>query len=205
MAALVVLQRKGRVLDAMTDAFAAVRRRVDDSRGRTLLDQLNSTTARLARVALNAPDGASDDERRRAIGELEAEKERLEVELGAHSGELGARIQPVTLEGVQAALPEDAALLEFAVFRPFDPSVEANDRYGPPHYAAYVLRKHAAPRGVDLGPAAAIDRAIDALRQAVRDRTRADVKIHGRACWFRLMVDSISCRSRRLSTSMADI
>jgi CHAT domain-containing protein/Tfp pilus assembly protein PilF len=183
LAALVVLQRKGRVLDAMTDAFAAVRRRVDDSRGRTLLDQLNSTTARLARVALNAPDGASADERRRAIGELEAEKERLEVELGAHSGELGARIQPVTLEGVQAALPEDAVLLEFAVFRPFDPRVEANDRYGPPHYAAYVLRKHAAPRGVDLGPAAAIDRAIDALRQAVRDRTRADVKARGRALY----------------------
>ncbi len=183
LAALVVLQRKGRVLDAMTDAFAAVRRRVDDNRGRTLLDQLNSTTARLARVALNAPDGVSADERRRSIGELEAEKERLEVELGAHSGELGARIQPVTLESVQAALPEDAALLEFAVFRPFDPGVEANDRYGPPHYAAYVLRKDAAPRGVDLGPAAAIDRSIDALRQVVRDPTRPDVKARGRALY----------------------
>ncbi len=197
LAALVVLQRKGRVLDAMTDVFAAVRRREDDSRGRALLDQLNSTTARLARLALNAPDGASADERQRSIGELETEKERLEVELGAHSGELGARIQPVTLEGVQAALPEDAALLEFAVFRPFDPSVEANDRYGPPHYAAYVLRKNAAPRGVDLGPAAVIDRAIDALRQAVRDRTRADVKIHGHALYDLLV--------RPLHTSSADV
>ena len=34
LAALVVLQRKGRVLDAMTDTFSAVRRSVDDSGGR---------------------------------------------------------------------------------------------------------------------------------------------------------------------------
>ena len=196
LAALVVLQRKGRVLDAMTDAFAAVRRRLDDTRGRALLDQLNITTARLARLALNAPDGASADQRQRSIVELETEKERLEVELGAQSGELGARIQTVTLESVQAALPENAALLEFAVFRPFDPGVEANDRYGPPHYAAYVLRKNATPRGVDLGPAAAIDREIDALRQAVRDPTRPDVKARGRALYDLLV--------RPLQTSYGD-
>ena len=196
LAALVVLQRKGRVLDAMTDAFAAVRRRVDDHRGRTLLDQLNSTTARLARVALNAPDGGSADERRRSIGELEAEKERLEVELGAHSGELGARIQPVTLEGVQAALPEDAALLEFTVFRPFDPGVEANDRYGPPHYAAYVLRRNAAPRGVDLDLLPQSIRRSMRCAQAVRDPTRPDVKARGRALYDLLV--------RPLQTSYRD-
>ena len=182
LAALVVLQRKGRVLDAMTDTFAAVRRRVDDSGGRALLDQLNGTTARLARLVLNAPDGASADDRQRSIGELETEKERLEVELAAHSGELRAQLQPVTLDAVQAAIPDDAALLEFAIFRPFDPkAVTDADAYGPPRYAAYVVRGNAAPRGVDLGPAAAIDRAVDLLRQAVRDRTRRDVKVHARA------------------------
>ena len=184
LAALVVLQRKGRVLDAMTDAFSAVRRRADDGGGRALLDQLNSTTARLARLALNGADDGSADQRQRAIGELEAEKERLEVELGAYSSELRAQIQPVTLEGVQAALPEDAALLEFAIFRPFDPTIEVNaDAYGPPHYAAYVVRKNVAPRGVDLGPAAGIDQAIDVLRHAVRDRTRTDVNAHARAVY----------------------
>ena len=184
LAALVVLQRKGRVLDAMTDAFSAVRRRVDDGGGRSLLDQLNSTTTRLARLALNAADDGAADQRQRAIGELEAEKERLEVALGAYSGELRAQIQPVTLEAVQSALPEDAALLEFAIFRPFDPTIETNaDAYGPPHYAAYVVRKHAAPRGVDLGPASAIDQAVARLRQALRDRTRTDVNAHARAVY----------------------
>jgi CHAT domain-containing protein/Tfp pilus assembly protein PilF len=184
LAALVVLQRKGRVLDAMTDAFSAVRRRVDDGGGRSLLDQLNSTTTRLARLALSAADDGAADQRQRAIGELEAEKERLEAELGTYSGELRSQIQPVTLEAVQSALPEDAALLEFAIFRPFDPAIEVNaDAYGPPHYAAYVVRKHPAPRGVDLGPASAIDQAVARLRQALRDRTRTDVNAHARAVY----------------------
>ena len=43
------------------------------------------------------------------------------------------------------------------------------------------------PQGVDLGPAAPIDRAIEALRQAVRDRTRTDVSTHARAVHDLLM------------------
>jgi CHAT domain-containing protein len=198
LAALVVLQRKGRVLDAMTDAFAAVRRRVDDTRGRPLLDQLNNTTARLAQVALNATGGTPADSRLRSIAELEAEKERLEIELGALSGELRAQVQPVTLEAVQAALPEEAALLEFAIYRPFDPTVLASsEAYGPPHYAAYVVRRNAPPRGIDLGPAVAIDQAIVALRQAVRDRTRTDVNERARAVFDLLL--------RPLHASVADV
>jgi CHAT domain-containing protein/Tfp pilus assembly protein PilF len=198
LAALVVLQRKGRVLDAMTDAFAAVRRSVDGGAGRALLDQLNSTIAGLARLALNAAADGSAGQRQRAIAELEAEKERLEVQLGEYSSELRAQIQPATLEGVQAALPEDAALLEFAIFRPFDPKAELNaDAYGPPHYAAYVVRKDAAPRGVDLGPTAAIDQAIGVLRQAVRDRTRTDVNAHARAVYEVLL--------RPLRTAYGDV
>ena len=78
--------------------------------------------------------------------------------------------QAVTLEAVQAAMPEESALVEFAVFRPFDPKAERNaDAYGPPHYAAYVVRKHGPPVGRDLGPSKAIDEIIDALRQALRD------------------------------------
>ena len=68
----------------------------------------------------------------------------------------------MTLDAVQAALPRDAALVEFAIFRPFDPRAERNaESYGPPHYAAYVIRKNAKPLGWDLGPAAAIDESID--------------------------------------------
>src|SRR6185369_8228064 len=94
-----------------------------------------------------------------------------------HSAELRSHIRPVTLEGVQAAIPDDAVLVEFAVFRPFDPKAERNaEAYGPPHYAAYVVRKNGPPVGRDLGEAPAIDKMFDALRLAMRDPARTDLK-----------------------------
>jgi CHAT domain-containing protein/Tfp pilus assembly protein PilF len=181
LAALVLLQRKGRVLDAMIDTSSAVRRLIANTIDQGLLDQLNATTAELAGLALKAPDAARSEARLSAIGALEVKKERLEAELAEHSAEFRAQMQPVTLEAVQASMPDDAALLEFAVFRPFDPRAERNaDAYGPPHYAAYVVRKLVAPVGLDLGVASTIDHAIDAFRQALRDPTRTDLRARAR-------------------------
>jgi CHAT domain-containing protein len=188
LAALVVLQRKGRVLDAMTDSFAGARQRVADAGDRALLDQLNSTTTQLAQLALNAPAQARQDDRPRAIKELETRKERLEVELGERNAEFRAQRQPVTLEAVQAAMPDGAVLLEFAIFRSFDPNAALNgEAYGPPHYAAYVVGKHGAPRGQDLGATDTIDDMIGGLRQALRDPRRTDVKQRARALDEQLM------------------
>jgi CHAT domain-containing protein len=188
VAALVVLQRKGRVLDAMTDTFAAVRQRVADEGDQSLMDQLKTATAQLARVALSAPGQQRQEERQRTIKELEARKEELEAELSDHSAEFRVQMQPVTLDAVQAVMPDDAALLEFAVFRPFDPRAERNtDAYGAPHYAAYVIRKHAAPAGVDLGTVATVDPAIDALREALSDPNRPGLQSRARAVDEQLM------------------
>ena len=182
LAALVLLQRKGRVLDAMIDTIAAVRQRVADPADRALIDQLNTTTTQLARLALTAPGESREDDRRTAIAELEARKERLESELSGHSAELRARIQPVTLDAVQAAMPDDGVLLEFAVFRPFDPRAERNaEAYGSPHYAAYVVPKHGRPVGRDLGETTAIDEKIAAFRQSLRNPARSDLQARARA------------------------
>jgi CHAT domain-containing protein len=176
------------VLDAMAGTFAAVRQRVVDVGDKDLFDQLKDTTARLARLALGAANPASAEQREHAIKNLEAAKERLEAQLSEHSAEFRAQVQPVTLEAVQAAIPDDAALLEFAIFRPFDPRAERNaEAYGPAHYAAYVVRKQDAPRGFDLGPADAINEAIGGLRQALRDPKRADVQARARAVDERVM------------------
>ena len=56
-----------------------------------------------------------------------------------------------------------------------------DEAYGPPHYAAYVVRKDGAPRGVDLGPARTIDGTIAALREALRDPARRDLRPRARA------------------------
>jgi CHAT domain-containing protein/Tfp pilus assembly protein PilF len=194
LAMLVLLQRKGRVLDAMTDTLAAVRERVAAVGEQALFDRLRSTTARLAQLALRPPDGLHAEERDHDIKDLEARKERLEGELSERSVEFRAQNQPVTVEAVQTAIPADAALLEFAIFRPFDPRAERNvEAYGPPHYAAYVLRKQTAPRGFDLGPADAIDELIDVLRQAVRDPRHTDPRAYARA------VDELVMRPVRAS------
>jgi CHAT domain-containing protein/Tfp pilus assembly protein PilF len=188
LAALVLLQRKGRVLDALIDTFAAVRQRIAKASDQSLLDRLNATTTELGRVALSTSGRQHAVARQNAIKDLESKKDRLETELADHSAEFRAEMQPVTLEAVQRAIPERSALLEFTIFRPFDPRAERNsEAYGPPHYAAYVVRPHAAPRGVDLGPTEPIDAAIDSLRQALRNPKRTDVKERARAVDARVM------------------
>src|SRR5262249_42615829 len=61
------------------------------------------------------------------------------------------------------------------------------DAYGPPRYAAYVVRRDAAPIGFDLGPLDTIDRLIDVLRDALRDPAGAGVKARARALDDRVM------------------
>jgi CHAT domain-containing protein len=181
LAALVILQRKGRVLDAMTDALSAMRERIGEVADRGILDQLGATMKRLAGVALNRPPDMSAAEQRQTINQLEEEKEKLEAKISERSAEFRSRSLPVTLDAVQAVLPADAALIEFAVFHPFDPEAENNnDAYAAAHYAAYVITGHAA-RGKDLGPAASVDSAVEAFRQALHDPGRADVAARGRA------------------------
>ena len=182
LAALVVLQRKGRVLDAMTDTYADARGRSANPADRELLERLNNTTARLARLASTAPEGTTAEARQASMAALDELKERLEAEIGGRDAEFRSQTQPVTLRAVQAAMPEDSALVEFVVFRPFDAREDRyDDAYGAPHYAAYVVRKDAAPRGFDLGPATAIDDAIVGLREALRDPARPDLRRRARA------------------------
>lgn len=187
LAALVLLQRKGRVQDAMTDLFAAARQRVASPEDRLLMDELKEADASLARVALGGVRQTANDVRESVAG-IESRKERLEAMLSERSADFRAEVRVVTLDAVQAAIPRDAALIEFAVFRPFDPEAERNsEAYGPPHYAAYVIAKHDAPIGLDLGAVEDIDALVVGLRKALRDPGDAEVGARGRALDERIM------------------
>jgi CHAT domain-containing protein len=182
LAALVVLQRKGRVLDAMTDTLGRLRERAVSPDDRGLLDRLKATTTQLARLALNGAGDMSPEAHQKSIKDLEAEKEKVEAAISARLAEFRAQAKPVTMDTVQGTMPDDAALVEFAVFHPFDPRAQSNDEaYGAPRYVAYVIRSSGVPTGLDLGPAAAIDSAIGSFRQALRDPKRADVSRLSRA------------------------
>lgn len=180
LAALVLLQRKGRVQDAMTDLFASARQHTNEPGDQRLMAQLRESSANLAKIAFGGtrPD---DPDLRSLAAQIESHRDQLEASLGQRSEPLQVSIAPVTLESVQAAVPDDSALLEFAVFRPFELGAERpEDAYGPPHYAAYVILKHGAPTGVDLGAAKDIDSLIVRLRSSLRDPNDRDVKSRGR-------------------------
>ena len=83
---------------------------------------------------------------------------------------------------MRALIPNDAALIEFATYRPVDlKAVDDKTRYGEPRYVAYVVRTKGEVGWAELGAAKEIDRAIDALRQALRDPRRTDIRQLARA------------------------
>jgi CHAT domain-containing protein len=177
------LQRKGRVLDAMSDSLGALRRRFN-RQDQTLLDKLNETTTKLVGLVLEGAQDATPDERARAIKALEDEREKLEGEISRRSAGFYERRTSLTLASLQAAMPRDAALVEFAVHRPISPkayefitdrSLDPN-AVGEPRYVVYVVRTNGAARGVDLGAAKEIDAAVELYRQALRDPQRKDTR-----------------------------
>src|SRR4030095_11010203 len=86
LAALVLLQRKGRVQDAMTDLFASARQRVTSPDDRLLMDELRQTDANLARIALGGGRQGAPDVRE-SVAQIESRKEQLEATLSERSAE----------------------------------------------------------------------------------------------------------------------
>jgi CHAT domain-containing protein len=164
------------VLDAVSDTVAALRQRLNED-DRQLLDKLGTTTKQLATLALNGPGRLAAADYRTRLTALETERETLETTISERSAEFRAESQPVTLAAVQAAIPADAALVELALYHPFDPKA-SNDReaYKEPRYVAYVIRQQGEVRWSDIGAASAIDKAVTALREALRDPARSDVR-----------------------------
>src|SRR5207245_11742768 len=97
---------------------------------------------------------------RHQISRLEEQTEKPEPAISRRSTEFRAQTGAVTLAAVQAAIPRDAALIEFVTYRPFNPRVDNLEAYGEPRYIAYVLRSQGDVRWKDLGEAKAIDSAV---------------------------------------------
>jgi CHAT domain-containing protein/Tfp pilus assembly protein PilF len=171
-----ILQRKGRVQDTMAESLSALRRRfsVEDQK---VLDHLNDVTSKLASLVLHGAERVSPAEHEKQIKNLENQREQLEEEISQRSAGFYRRLPPVSVNTVQAAIPPNAVLIEFAVYQPFDPKAP-NDRraYGPPRYIAYILRNQGEVKWVELGTTKVIDDSVKALRLALSDPDRKDVK-----------------------------
>jgi CHAT domain-containing protein/Tfp pilus assembly protein PilF len=181
LALTTILRRKGRVLDVVSDQVGALRRHLDPQ-NRVLLDRLSSARSALARLTLQGVDAGVVAERREEEKRLKDEIDRLEATVSERSAEFRTQAQPVTLKAVREAIPDDAALVEFILYRPFD--VRATDRksrFGAPRYVAYVLRRAGGPLWVDLGEAGVLDRGVVSWRRALADPLNQEVSRRGRA------------------------
>src|SRR6267378_3119075 len=163
-----VLQYKGRVLDAMTDNVALLRRSVDPE-DHALFDQLAAVAQQFSTLTFGGPGELSSQAYVEIIAKLARDQERLEGELSTRSAAFRQAVTPVTLEGVRKRLPPEGALVEFFRYQPFDPKT----RVTPPRYIAYVLRHEGDPSAIDLGPAQDIDKLVGDFRAALSDRAHS--------------------------------
>ena len=171
-----VLQYKGRVLDAMADSVALLRRSVDP-KDQALFDELAAVAQQLSTLTFRGPGNLSAPAYRERLDTLAHEQERLEGELSARSAAFRQAVAPVTLEGVRQGLPADAALVEWFRYQPFDPKVkDEKTRWGAPRYVAYVLRREGDPAAIDLGAAQDIDKLVGDFRAALSDPARTSYK-----------------------------
>ncbi len=200
LAATMLLQRKGRILDAMADNLEALRNR-SGAEDRALLDQLKDVTSKLANLVLNGPGKASLADHLQQIKILTEQREALENEIGKRSAGYYQSPAAVTLNAIKAALPSDAALVEYAVYKPFDPKqpTESTTDFGEPRYVAYIVTGGEV-RSADLGDAKTIDAAITALRRALRDPESRNIKQAARAVDEKIMrpVRALTGNSRHL-------
>ena len=169
LALTAILQRKGRILDALTDNLNRLRQNLTPA-DQTLLDNLASTRTQLAALYYSGLGKLTPEQYKERITQLQQQSTQLEADLNNRSAAFRTENQPITLAAVQKQIPADAALVELVSYKPFNPKAKSADRFGKLRYAAYILSPQGTIQAVDLGDAAAIDLQAEAFRQALRSR-----------------------------------
>jgi CHAT domain-containing protein/Tfp pilus assembly protein PilF len=176
LAATTILQRKGRVFDAMADSVTTLRAR-SSAEDQKLLDRLKETTSQLAALVLNGPQQTKLDQHLGRINSLEQQREKLESEIGVRSAGFYNPTKPVSLAAVQSAIPADAALIEFAIYHPSGSRAgQKQPENRDARYVAYIVPARGEIKWKELGNTQTIDRAADQLREALRDPNRNDIR-----------------------------
>ena len=201
LAALVLLQRKGRVLDAVSENMATLRQRLNAA-DQQLLDKLGATTKQLATLALNGPGTLPADDYRPRLAALETERETLETAISERSAVFRAQAQPVTLAAVKAAIPADAALVEFAAL-PALQSEGPEDRTPTRTLATWPMSSasRATCAGRRSGRPRMSTRRWRRYAQALRDPTRDDVQQRAREVDRQVMQPRTRAGRRRLTSA----
>lgn len=176
------LQRKARGLDAAADAMAHLRRHLKPE-DRALLKEIEDVGGQIATLYHRGPGQLSPETYRATLDALRERADGLEQRIARQSPALHEVAGPVTIERVQGAIPQGAALVELAAWWPMDARARpGTDPVGVRRYAAYVLGRSGPPQVVDLGEADALDTLARGLREALASTARKDVpRWHGRS------------------------
>ncbi|MGA2621829.1 MAG: tetratricopeptide repeat protein [Thermoguttaceae bacterium] len=132
----------------------------------TIFAQLQRVATQLSRQAWATPDPQQKAGWRERVDKLSAEKDRLEAELSRMSTAYGQAKCPVTLEDVQAALPQDSVLvdfLEYLHYTPVDRKAGAKESWEP-RLVAFVMSHDRPVEMVPLGAVGPLSEAIDTWR-----------------------------------------
>ncbi len=167
LALTTILRRKGRILDAVTDNLRLIRQNLTPE-NQKLLDELSTTRTQLAALIFNKPANLTTEEYQNQVANLKGKADRQESELANRSAQFRTVSQPVTIETVQKLIPTDTALVEIIQYKPFNPKAKSEERYGKPHYAAYILHSTGEPKWVDLGAAESINQAVKEFRTSLQ-------------------------------------
>ncbi len=170
-----ILGRKGKALDVMADVHGMLRSHASDE-NKILIDQYAETTKQLSAFSLKGPGREGIEKYKQNIKALEEKKEKLEIEISNRNAEFLGQTKLVTIDDVQRAIPKDAALIEFAIYNPFNQkNNDITKGYEDARYVAYVLRPEGKIEWKDIGTVKSINSVITDFRQALRDPERKDV------------------------------
>jgi len=176
-----VLRWKGRTLDTISESMRLARAATDPEQ-KAVLEQLQTVRGQLASLTLRGPTKEVPQASYQSkLNELERRANDLERQLVELNPSLGSEAEGVDIEAVQREIPEDAALVDFAVYvdRVVDTKQGVLTARGM-HAVAYVLRHTGEPVLVDLGDAKRIEAAVAKLRKALASPTSQDAKQLGR-------------------------
>ena len=145
--------------------------------GKKLLAEFESVNSQLGTLVWrNVRDGLGANNIAR-FEELNRRSRMISVNLarGAQSGHVTdpewfaeeAKASRVTADEVLASLPTDSALLDYVVWRHFDPRRDEAKQWSEPHYGVYIVKRTGGIRFFDLGVTAPIDSAIQDFRRGL--------------------------------------
>jgi CHAT domain-containing protein/Flp pilus assembly protein TadD len=167
-----ILQRKGRILDVLTNSLQILRRQVNDSKSKELLDQFIQKQTQLANLTFQKPESIKSVEvYQQELSKLQEETKQLEDNLSRRSAEFRNLSQPITIEGIQKSIPSKSALVEIIRYQLFNPKAKRDsEKYGSPHYAVYILYPNGQIKAKDLGEAKLVEDKINYFRDNLSDK-----------------------------------